>query len=144
MSADPSKVKKSCLYPKTGPILVLQKTSLPSLVRTLCDMPNAVQTLHVQLVGGVKGHEQKVMQSLQQHLQKSKIGLSVTLDPGQKHLALTVLFHRVKPRLPTDELQSLLSAGDASTMLHCGSPSVDHTVHGAVDIFLCKSQQAIS
>ncbi len=98
----------------------------------------------MQLVGGVKGHEQKVMQSLQQYLQKNKIALSISSQPGQERLAVTVLFHRVKPRLPTDELQSLLSAGDASTMLHCGSPSVDHTVHGAVDIFLCKSQQAIS
>lgn len=58
------------------------------------------------MVGGVKGHEQKVMQFLQQYLQKNKIALSVSLQPGQRRLAVTVLLHRVKPRLPTDELQS--------------------------------------
>ena len=96
------------------------------------------------MVGGVKGHEQKVMQFLQQYLQKNKIALSVSLQPGQERLAVTVLLHRVKPRLPTDELQSILSAGNASTMLHCRSSSVDHTVHGASDSSLCRSQQAIS
>ncbi len=74
----------------------------------------------MQLVGGVKGHEQKVMQFLQQHLQTNKIALSVSTQPGQERLAVTVIFHRVKPRLPTDELQSLLSAGDASTVQHHG------------------------
>ncbi len=77
-------------------------------------------------------------------MQNNKIALSVSSQPSQERLAVTVLFHRVKPRLPTDELQSLLSAGDASTMLHRRSLSVDHTVHGALDYILCKSQQAIS
>ncbi len=79
-------------------------------------------------MGGVKGHEQKAMQSVQDHLQKNKIALSVNLQPSQERLAVTVLFHRVKPRLPTDELQSLLSAGDASIMLHCRSLSVDNSM----------------
>ena len=80
------------------------------------------------------------MQSLQQYLQKNKIALSVSSQPGQDLLAVTVLFHRVKPCLPTDELQSILSAGNASTMLHCRILSVDYAVHGALDI----AQQAIS
>ncbi|DBA72792.1 TPA: hypothetical protein ACH3X2_010181 [Trebouxia sp. C0005] len=57
------------------------------------------------------------MQFLQQHLQNNNIALSVSLQPGQEHLAVTVLFHRVKPRLPTDELQSLLSAGSSSQLV---------------------------
>ena len=47
-------------------------------------------------MGGVKGHEQKAMQSVQDHLQKNKIALSVNLQPSQERLAVTVLFHRVK------------------------------------------------
>ena len=86
----------------------------------------------MQLVGGAKGHEQEVMQFLQQHLQKNKIVLSVSSQPSQERLAVTVLFHRVKPRLPTDELQSILSAGNASTVLHCRSPSINRTIHGAL------------
>ena len=96
----------------------------------------------MQLVGDVKGHEQKVMQFLQQHLQNNNIALSVSLQPGQEHLAVTVLFHRVKPRLPTDELQSLLSAGDASTVQH---HELLTTIAQAMVLYiLYKPQQAIS
>lgn len=53
----------------------------------------------------------------QQHLQKNKIALSVSSQPCQEHLAVTVLFHRVKPHLPTDKLQSILSAGASSQLV---------------------------
>ena len=67
------------------------------------------QPLNVRLVGSVKGHEQKVMQSVQQHLQRSDIAFSFGAKDSHEPAPVTILFHRVKARLLTDEIQYILS-----------------------------------
>ena len=62
----------------------------------------------MRLFGTVMGHEQQVLKYLQQHLVKDHIML-VNATSGN-HAALTLQFHRMKQRLPADELAAVLAA----------------------------------
>lgn len=62
----------------------------------------------VHLVGSVKGHEQQVLSHLQQHLKQKHIRLMPSASAADA--AITIKFHRMKTRLPTDELTSILAA----------------------------------
>lgn len=75
----------------------------------------ADQQLTVRVVGAVLGHEQQVLHQLQQELLSEQIRLATC--SGQKDAALTIHFHRMKPRLPSDELAAILhaSSGKQST-----------------------------
>ena len=69
---------------------------------------HADKEIVVHLVGSVKGHEQQVLSHLQQHLQQKHIRLISSASAADA--AFTIKFHRVKTRLPTDELTSILAA----------------------------------
>ncbi len=49
------------------------------------------------------------MHSVQQHLQRSDIALSISAQDSHEPVPVTISFHRVKARLPTDEIQYILS-----------------------------------
>ena len=72
------------------------------------DCPRADKDVAVRLVGSVLGHEQRVLSHLQQQLQQSHIRLMPTASAA--NAAVTIVFHRVKSRLPNDELASILAA----------------------------------
>lgn len=62
----------------------------------------------MRLLGAVMGHEQQVLKYLQQHLLKDHVKL-VNATNGE-HAAVTLQFHRMKQRLPADELAAVLAA----------------------------------
>ena len=65
-------------------------------------------TVTMRLLGTVMGHEQQVLTYLQQHLLKDHV-LLVNASSGD-HAAVTLQFHRMKQRLPADELAAVLAA----------------------------------
>lgn len=62
----------------------------------------------MRMLGAVMGHEQQVLKYLQQHLLKDHVKL-VNATSGE-HAAVTLQFHRMKQRLPADELAAVLAA----------------------------------
>lgn len=71
-------------------------------------MPAAEYTVTVKVLGTVMGHEQQVLQYLQQHLLTDHVTLVNATN--RDHAALTLQFHRMKSRLPADELAAVLAA----------------------------------
>ena len=67
----------------------------------------AALELVIRVVGSVLGHEDAILQYLQHHLQPH---VKIQADRTTEAAAATLLFCRVKPRLPADELQELLSS----------------------------------
>ncbi|KAL3131255.1 hypothetical protein ABBQ38_000552 [Trebouxia sp. C0009 RCD-2024] len=65
-------------------------------------------TVTMRMLGAVMGHEQQVLKYLQQHLLKDHVKL-VNANSGE-HAAVTLQFHRMKQRLPADELAAVLAA----------------------------------
>ena len=61
------------------------------------------------MAGSVLGHEHQIMQCLQQFLQH-KVTLDILSEDSHEPAAATVLIHRMKPRLPSDEIQALLAS----------------------------------
>lgn len=62
----------------------------------------------VRVVGSVLGHEQQVLQYIEQQMLSDHIRLTTTSEASIT--ALTIHFHRMKPRLPSDELAAILHA----------------------------------
>ena len=69
----------------------------------------AVKHLDIVVSGKVLGHEHQIMQHLQQLLQ-GHVTLNILPKGSQETAAATVVFKRMKPRLPSDELQALLAS----------------------------------
>ena len=67
------------------------------------------------------------MQCLQQLLQRSVI-LNILPEDGHKTAAATVVFKRMKPRLPSDELQAVL-ASVQGTKISFASPLIELCMH---------------
>jgi hypothetical protein len=61
------------------------------------------------MAGSVLGHEHQIMQRLQQSLQRN-IDLNILPEGSHEPAAATVLIRRMKPRLPSDEIQALLTS----------------------------------
>ncbi|KAL3148190.1 hypothetical protein ABBQ38_014223 [Trebouxia sp. C0009 RCD-2024] len=90
-----------------------QLSCLPELARSskacgILSQPLKECTVTMRLLGTVMGHEQQVLKYLQQHLLKDHV-LLVNASSGD-HAAVTLQFHRMKQRLPADELAAVLAA----------------------------------
>lgn len=70
---------------------------------------SAVSRLSIRLAGSALGHEHQIMQYLQHFLQHS-VNLDILSEGSHEPAAATILVHRMKPRLPSDEIQALLAS----------------------------------
>ncbi len=61
------------------------------------------------MAGSVLGHEHQIMHYLQQFVQHN-VNLDILSEGSHEAAAATVLIHRMKPRLPSDEIQALLAS----------------------------------
>ena len=67
----------------------------------------AVQ-LHIQMVGSVLGHEEHVLTALQHYLHQD-VNLTNLPKNRNEHNAVTIMFHRMKSRLPAEDLRAMAS-----------------------------------
>ncbi|DBB13845.1 TPA: hypothetical protein ACH3X3_000838 [Trebouxia sp. C0006] len=65
------------------------------------------------MAGSVMGHEQQIMRCLEGMLQRH-VTLDILPEGSQEPAAATVLIRRMKPRLPSDEMQALLMSVQGS------------------------------
>lgn len=127
-----------------------------AMLTVWCVAP-AAQHLPIRLIGTVLGHETQIVHALQQRLKPS-----ITVDIARagdslRPAAATLLFHRVKPRLPADEIHSLLASLQgglcAAEMMKCmhvlhrawphsKQPALAIPVHLCIDpcLFLVKKR----
>lgn len=66
------------------------------------------EQLCVQLVGGVLGHEERVFTALQHYLHQD-VNLTKLPKNHNEHKAVTLKFHRMKSRLPAEDLGAIAS-----------------------------------
>ena len=66
------------------------------------------EQLCVQLVGGVLGHEERVFTALQHYLHQD-VDLTKLPQNHNEHKAVTLKFHRMKSRLPAEDLGAIAS-----------------------------------
>ena len=88
---------------------IVKVVNVLAMLTVWCVAP-AAQHLPIRLIGTVLGHETQIVHALQQRLKPS-----ITVDIARagdslRPAAATLLFHRVKPRLPADEIHSLLTS----------------------------------
>ena len=78
-------------------------------------MQCAEDHISVSMLGAVLGHEKYVLQYIREQLLAQHVRVTVT--PTLTDAAVIIQFHRMKPRLPSDELAGVLhaSAGFHST-----------------------------
>lgn len=79
------------------------------------DQRPAVSRLNIKTAGSVLGHEHQIMQCLQQFLHHS-VTLDILPEGSHEPAAATVLIYRMKPRLPSDEIQALLASVQGSAI----------------------------
>ncbi|KAL3136884.1 hypothetical protein ABBQ32_006496 [Trebouxia sp. C0010 RCD-2024] len=66
-----------------------------------------------RVVGDVLGHENTVVQILQQHLQHQHVALDLQANQAVEPAGITLVFHRKKARLPRDEIDFMLAESSA-------------------------------
>ncbi|KAL0025731.1 hypothetical protein WJX77_008032 [Trebouxia sp. C0004] len=76
------------------------------------DQRRAVRRLSIKMAGSVLGHEHQIMQWLQR-LQHN-VNLDILSEGSHEPAAATILIRRMKPRLPSDEIQALLTSVQGS------------------------------
>lgn len=78
-------------------------------------MQCADDPISVSMLGAVLGHERQIMQYIQEQLLAQHVRVTVT--PTLTDAAVIIQIHRMKPRLPSNELAGVLhaSAGFHST-----------------------------
>ena len=74
---------------------------------TLITISYAVSKVSIKMAGSVMGHEQQIMRCLDGMLQRH-VTLDILPEGSHEPAAATVLIRRMKPRLPSDEIQALL------------------------------------
>ena len=62
----------------------------------------------MSMLGAVLGHEKQVLQYIREQLLAAYVRVTVT--PNLSDAAVIIQFHRMKPRLPSDELAGVLHA----------------------------------
>ncbi|DBA72794.1 TPA: hypothetical protein ACH3X2_010183 [Trebouxia sp. C0005] len=77
------------------------------------DQRPAVSRLSIKMAGSVLGHEHQIMQCLQQFVQHH-VMVDILSEGSNERAAAIVLIHRMKPRLPSDEIQALLASVQGS------------------------------
>ncbi|KAL3148231.1 hypothetical protein ABBQ38_013703 [Trebouxia sp. C0009 RCD-2024] len=66
-----------------------------------------------RVVGDVLGHQNNVVQTLQQQLQHQHVALDLQANQATEPAGITLVFHRKKARLPRDEIDSMLADSSA-------------------------------
>lgn len=77
--------------------------------------PCADENINVSVLGAVLGHERQVLQHIQEQLLAEHV--RVTMSPDLNDATVIIQFHRMKPRLPADELAGILHTSSGASEL---------------------------